>query len=108
MTNATAHPPHRHERLRSWMGAEEVTCTVLFGSDPVTHLTGYARYFGGPSAVVFGAEGDCVLVVMQDEAPVARESASADDVIGFGERGFGIDLDPVAGLVSTVAALPAV
>ena len=108
MTNATARPPHRRERLCQWMQAEDATCTVLFGADHATHLTGYARYFGGPSAVVVGAEGDCVLVVMQDEAPVARRVASADEVIGFGERGFGIDLDPVAGLVATVAALPAV
>lgn len=108
MTNATARPPHRRERLCGWMQAEDVTCAVLFGADHVAHLTGYARYFGGPSAVVVGAEGDCVLVVMQDEAPVARSLASADGVIGFGERGFGIDLDPVKGLVATVAALPAV
>jgi len=108
MTNATARPPHRRERLRQWMEAEGATCTVLFGADHATHLTGYARYFGGPSAVVVGAEGDCVLVVMQDEAPVARSAASAAEVIGFGERGFGIDLDPVASLVATVAALPAV
>src|SRR5712691_7705549 len=108
MTNATARPPHRRERLYQWMEAEGATCTVLFGADHVTHLTGYARYFGGPSAVVVGDEGDYVLVVMQDEAPVARRAASADEVIGFGERGFGIDLDPVAGLVATVAALPAV
>jgi Xaa-Pro aminopeptidase len=108
MTNATARPPHRRERLGTWMQAEDATCAVLFGADHVTHLTGYARYFGGPSAVVVDAEGDCTLVVMQDEAPVARRSAQADEVIGFGERGFGIDLDPVAGLVATVAALPAV
>lgn len=108
MTNATARPPHRRERLRQWMQAQGATCTVLFGADHATHLTGYARYFGGPSAVVVGAEGDCVLVVMQDEAPVARGAASADEVIGFGERGFGIDLDPVASLVATVAALPAI
>src|SRR5438552_9931097 len=104
MTNA----PNRRERLGSWMQAEDVTCAVLFGADHVTHLTGYARYFGGPSAVVVGAEGECVLVVMQDEAPVARSAAQADEVIGYGERGFGIDLDPVAGLVATVAAPPAV
>ncbi len=108
MTIAPALPPHRRERLSEWMQAEEVTCAVLFGADHVTHLTGYARYFGGPSAVVLGADGECVLVVMQDEAPVARGLASADEVIGFGERGFGIDLDPVAGLVATVAALPTV
>jgi Xaa-Pro aminopeptidase len=108
MTSVPARPPHRRERLPAWMKAEDVTCTVLFGADHVAHLTGYARYFGGPSAVVVGDEGDCVLVVMQDEAPVARSAASADEVIGFGERGFGIDLDPVAGLVATVAALPPV
>src|SRR5258708_31742697 len=45
---------------------------------------------------------------MQDGARVARNAASADEVIGLGERGFGIDLDPVAGLVATGAALPAV
>lgn len=104
MTNA----PHRRERLRTWMQAEDASCAVLFGADYVTHLTGYARYFGGPSAVVVDADGNSVLVVMQDEAPVARGLASADEVIGYGERGFGIDLDPVAGLVASVAALPAV
>jgi Xaa-Pro aminopeptidase len=108
MTSVPARPPHRRERLPAWMKAEDVTCTVLFGADHVAHLTGYARYFGGPSAVVVGDEGECVLVVMQDEAPVARSAASADEVIGFGERGFGIDLDPVAGLVATVATLPPV
>jgi Xaa-Pro aminopeptidase len=99
-------PPHRRERLAGWMRAEELASTVLFGADHVAHLTGYARYFGGPSAVVLGADGECVLVVMQDEAPVARSLATADEVIGFGERGFGIDLDPVAGLVATVKGLP--
>jgi Xaa-Pro aminopeptidase len=108
MTSVSARPPHRRERLSGWMKAEDVTCAVLFGADHVAHLTGYARYFGGPSALIVGDEGDCVLVVMQDEVPVARGAASVDEVIGFGERGFGIDLDPVAGLVATVAALPAV
>jgi len=106
MPVAPARPPHRRERLSGWMQAEDVTCCVFFGADHVTHMTGYARYFGGPSAVVVGRDGERVLVVMQDEAPVARSRSSADQVIGFGERGFGIDLDPIAGLVATVAALP--
>ena len=76
MTNATARPPHRRDRLCRWMEAEDVTCVVLFGADHAAHLTGYARYFGGPSAVVVGPGGECVLVVMQDEAPVARSAAS--------------------------------
>src|SRR5918912_72242 len=108
MTVAAQRPPNRRERLCGWMQGEDAACSVLFGADHVTHLTGYARYFGGPSAVVVGAGGERVLVVMQDEAPVARGLAAADEVIGFGERGFGIDLDPVAGLVATVAALPVV
>src|SRR5437660_9922495 len=108
MTVAPARPPHRRERLSEWMQGEGATGAVLFGADHVAHLTGYARYFGGPSAVVVSAEGERVLVVMQDEAPIARSRSSADEVIGFGERGFGIDLDPVAGLVATVAALPVV
>ena len=45
---------------------------------------------------------------MRDEVPVAAELGQADDEIGYGERGFGIDLDPVAGLVGAVAAIPAV
>src|SRR5260370_20562871 len=106
MTNATARPPHRRERLCQWMRGEDATCTVLFGADHATHLTGYARYFGGPSAVVVRAEGDCVLVVMQDEAPVPRRVASVDEVIGFGERGFGIDLDPPAAPPPTVSPPP--
>ena len=108
MTVAPARPPHRRERLSEWMQGEGATAAVLFGADHVAHLTGYARYFGGPSAVVLGAGGECVLVVMQDEAPVARGLASADEVIGFGERGFGFDLDPVSGLVETLAGVPAV
>src|SRR2546422_2778977 len=106
MTIAPALPPHRRERLSGWMRAEDATCAVLFGADHVAHLTGYARYFGGPSAVVVGAEGERVLVVMQDEAPVARSLASADEVIGFGERGFGIDLDPVAGPLPPGGGVP--
>src|SRR5947208_2145022 len=46
MTNA----PHRRERLSTWMQAEDATCVVLFGADHATHLTGYARYFGGQAA----------------------------------------------------------
>src|SRR5205823_3807352 len=82
--------------------------TVVFGVDNVNHLCGYWRYFGGVSALVVGRDGRRALVVMQDEARIARELSSADEVIGFGERGFGIDLDPVAGLIEALAGAPAV
>ncbi len=101
-------PPHRLERLRTWMDDEKLDCTVVFGTDNVNHLCGYWRYFGGPSALVVGRDGERTLVVMLDEARIASELSSADEVIGFGERGFGIDLDPVAGLIASVAAVPVV
>ena len=108
MNISTPRPPHRLERLRSWMDDEQVDCTVVFGTDNVNHLCGYWRYFGGPSALVIGRDGERTLVVMLDEAPIAETLSDADRVLGFGERGFGIDLDPVAGLIATLAAIPTV
>src|ERR1051326_4502733 len=90
MTVAPARPPHRSERPRRFTQGEDA------------NVAGYGRCFGWPSEVVGGAGGEQVLVGMADEAPVARGRAAVDEVIGFGERGFGIDLDPVAGLVAAV------
>ena len=101
-------PPHRLERLRAWMEAERLDCTVVFGADHVNHLAGYWRYFGGPSGLAIGADGERTLVVMRDEARIASESSSADRVIGYGERGFGLDLSPTTKLVAAVAELPVV
>jgi Xaa-Pro aminopeptidase len=108
LTIATPRPPHRIERLRGWMDDEKLDCTVVFGIDNVNHLCGYWRYFGGPSALVVGRDGERTLAVMLDEAPIAEKLSNADAVLGFGERGFGIDLDPVAGLIEMLAAIPTV
>jgi Xaa-Pro aminopeptidase len=108
LTIATPRPPHRIERLRGWMEDEKLDCTVVFGIDNVNHLCGYWRYFGGPSALVVGRDGERTLAVMLDEAPIAEKLSNADAVLGFGERGFGIDLDPVAGLIEMLAAIPTV
>ena len=108
MTIATPRPPHRLERLRGWMDDEKIDCTVVFGIDNVNHLCGYWRYFGGPSALVIGRDGERTLAVMLDEAPIAEKLSNADAVLGFGERGFGIELDPVAGLIEMLAAIPTV
>jgi Xaa-Pro aminopeptidase len=108
MTLSMPRPPHRLERLRRWMADEEVDCTVLFGADHVNHLCGYWRYFGGASALVIGRDGERTLVAARDEVPIAAAAAQADSVAGYGERGFGINLDPVADLVAAVAKLPAV
>ncbi len=90
------------------MADETVDCTVVFGTDNVNHLCGYWRYYGGPSALVIGRDGERTLVVMRDEMPIARALSAADHVLGYGERGFGINLDPVTDLVAAVAAVPAV
>jgi len=90
------------------MTGASLDCVVVFGADNVTHLCGYSRYYGGPSALVVGLDGERTLAVMKDEAIVARERSFADEVIGYGERGFGIDLDPVRELVATLSKMPVV
>ncbi len=108
MTLSMPRPLHRLERLQQWMAAETVDCAIVLGADNVNHLCGYWRYFGGPSALVIGSDGERTLVVMLDEVPIARALSDADHVLGYGERGFGINLDPITDLVATVAAVPAV
>jgi Xaa-Pro aminopeptidase len=108
MIISTPRPPHRLERLRAWMDDEQVDCTIVFGVDNVNHLCGYWRYYGGPSALVVGRDSERTLAVMLDEAPIARERSDANHVLGYGGRGFGINLDPIADLVVTVATVPVV
>lgn len=100
--------PHRLERLKAWMNDRGVDSTVVFGTDNVNHLCGYWRYFGGPSALAIDRDGRRTLAVMLDEEEIARELSEADEVIGYGERGFGIDLDPIADLVASLAEVGAV
>jgi Xaa-Pro aminopeptidase len=101
-------PAHRLGRLEAWMAEERLDCTVVAGSDAVNHLAGYWRYYGGPSALVVDRERKRTLVVMIDETRIAGELSDADVVLGYGERGFGIDLNPLPRLVATLAAVPAV
>ena len=108
MPICTPRPPHRLERLRAWMEEEQLDSAVVLGADNVNHLCGYWRYFGGPSALVLGRDGERTLVVMVDEVPIAERLSDADQVLGYGERGFGFDLDPIARLVETLSAVPAV
>jgi Xaa-Pro aminopeptidase len=100
--------PTRIERLTDWLAQNALDCAVVFGADHVTHLAGYRRYFGGPAAVVARRDGARTLVVALDEAPIARELSVADEVVPYGERGFGLDLDPLGSLVPVVAGLDAV
>ena len=107
MTDQITLAPSRLERLGAWLESAGLDCAVVFGADPVNHLAGYWRYFGGPSGLVVGRDGERTLVVALDEAPIARELSSADEVRPYGERGFGLDLDRLARLLPVLAGVPA-
>jgi Xaa-Pro aminopeptidase len=103
-----APPPPRLDRVTGWMRAQELGALVLTGADLVTWVTGYARYYGGPAAVVLSPAGERTLVVLRDEVPVAEELADAERVTGYGERGFGLELSPLPLLAAEVQNAAAV
>jgi Xaa-Pro aminopeptidase len=108
MSPVTLPYPSRVERLTAWLDASGLDCAVVLGAGHVAHLTGYARYFGGPAAVVVDRDGTRTLVVALDEAPIARELSQAEHVLPYGERGFGLDLDPLASLLPVVSKVDVV
>jgi Xaa-Pro aminopeptidase len=102
-------PPRcRHARVTEWMAANSVDALVAAGADLVTWLAGYSRYYAGLSAVVIGRDGERVLVVPRDEVAVAQQLSDADRVTGYGERGFGLELNPARLLLAAVSDLGAV
>jgi Xaa-Pro aminopeptidase len=100
-----APPRPRLDRVTDWMSAHELDVLVVTGADLVAWLTGYSRYYGGPSAVVIDPAGTRTLVVLRDEAPVAERLADAERVAGYGERGFGLELSPLPLLAAAVLGL---
>lgn len=102
-------PPRcRHDRVTDWMAGAGVDALVAARADLVTWLAGYSRYYGGLSAVVIGHDGERVLVVPRDEVAVAEQLSDADRVSGYGERGFGLELNPAPLLLAAVSGLTAV
>ena len=101
-------PRSRYDRATEWMAANGVDALVAARPDLVTWLAGYSRYYGGLSAVVVGRDGERVLVVARDEVAVAERLSDADRVIGYGERGFGIELNPAPLMLGAVSELAAV
>jgi len=99
MTDSTLRAAARLERLVAWLETSSLDCAIVFGQDHVNHLAGYWRYFGGSAALVVGRDGERTLVVALDEAPIARELSTADEILPYGERGFGLDLDPIGRLL---------
>lgn len=96
-------PPGRLRRVTAWMAASGVDALVAAGANMVTWLAGYSRYYGGLAAVVVAADGERTLVVPRNEVPAAEKLGSAERVVGYGERGFGLELDPEPLLLGAVA-----
>jgi Xaa-Pro dipeptidase len=103
-----APPEPRLERVTAWMAASELDALVVTSPAMVNWVTGYARYYGGPTAAVVGPTGQRALVVMRDEVDVAGKLSDAESVTAFGERGFGLELNPVPLLVAEVLRTSAV
>jgi Xaa-Pro dipeptidase len=97
----------RHERVTEWMAAWKLDALVVTGADLVNWLTGYSRYYGGLSAVVIRPEGERILVVPRDEVAIAEQSSDAHYVTGYGERGFGLELNPAPLLLRAIGELSA-
>jgi Xaa-Pro aminopeptidase len=107
VVNATPQTPPRLERLLSWMESNDTDCLLGVGADIVNYLAGYWRYYGGLSAVAVSRDSARTLVVMHDEVPIAREHASAEDVIGYGDPGFGLAPNQLPLIIEALRSLPA-
>ena len=103
-----ASPRPRLERVTAWLAASKLDALVVTGPALVNWLTGYSRYYGGPSAAVITPAGERTLVVVRDETGPAEQLSGADHVIGYSERGFGLELGLVRLLVDEVLRVSAV
>jgi Xaa-Pro aminopeptidase len=97
-----ARPRPRLERVTTWITANDLDGLVVTSPALVTWMTGYARYYGGPAAVVISPAAERTLVVLRDEVAAAEQASSAESVVGYSERGFGLELAPVPLLVAEV------
>jgi Xaa-Pro aminopeptidase len=101
-------PPSRLHRVTSWMSGSRLDAVVVAGADLVNWLAGYSRYYCGLSAAVIGPDGERTLIVPRDEVAVAEKLSAADRVVGYGERGFGLELNPAPLLLGEVLGLEAI
>ena len=83
----------------SWQ-EHSVDYLVAVGADYANWLTNYYRYFAGLSAVIVAADGETTLVTSPDELPLAQERSTATRARSYGEGGFGLDLNPMASLLT--------
>ena len=103
-----APPRPRLERVTAWLAASKLDALVVTGPALVNWITGYSRYYGGPSAAVISPAGERTLVVVRDETGTAEQLSRADHVVGYGGRGFGLELGLVRLLLDEVLRVSAV
>ena len=103
-----APPLPRLKRVTAWLAAGQLDALVVTGPALVNWITGYSRYYGGPSAAVISPDGERTLVVVRDETGPAEQLSSADHVAAYGERGFGLELRLVRLLLDEVLRVSAV
>ena len=94
--------PDRVRRLQRCLADHDIDVALVSGDGNVLHQSGYQRYHQGLAMVVVPAEGEPALIVSRDEVAAARETAFTTNVVGYGERGFGLNLDPEADLVAVL------
>ena len=102
--SATSIAP-RGTRLVDGFRARGCTAALLIGAGHAGHLLEYQRVYSGPVAQLIDAEGRTTLIVPVYEIDAARACTGVEDVRGYGEPGFGLDLAIVDKLVSVAAGL---
>jgi Xaa-Pro aminopeptidase len=80
--------PSRFERVRGLLDEHGYEALLAVGADHVVHLAGYARYLGGPAAVIVLPDDERVLVVPRFELEIARAQTLADRVECYGPADF--------------------
>jgi Xaa-Pro aminopeptidase len=95
----------RGTRLVEGFRARDCDAALLIGSGHAAHLLGYQRVYSGPVAQLVDAEGHTTLIVPVYEVDAARAETGVDDVRGYGEPGFGLDLAIVDKLVSVASGI---
>jgi Xaa-Pro aminopeptidase len=96
--------PDRYQRLCAALADRGLDGALLIGPGHVAHLCGgYQRVWSGPHAVFVDARGRRTLFVPIYEVEPATRNADADEVVGYGEPHFGLDLDPFARMAEVLA-----
>lgn len=95
----------RGTRLVEGFRARGCDAALLIGPGHAGHLLAYQRVYSGPVAQLVDAEGRTTLIVPVYEVDAARACTGVEDVRGYGEPGFGLDLAIVDKLVSVAAGI---